>query len=311
MLLFKYQYIALPICINSCYHQAMKTIIPYSYLQSDSWAEDFTPSPEVRQKTMFVQCMGHFRSIPGYGIFNRSKLKSCLLLYTSHGSGIISYKGQTVKLTPGMAALIDCTVPHSYYCAPDEGWDFRWIHFAGSCIDGYITDYMSNWGIAPNPEGTRFFQDIYELMHNNDQVSFISCSSKLISLCSDMLIHLLQSNDNSTRRISPVISSAVALMEEEFQSDLDLTCICKKLSVSKFYFLRIFKQQTGFTPNEYLTTVRLNCAKSLLRSTAMTIESIALDCGFSTSTYFIQVFKKREAVTPLQYRKYFLQSTAE
>ncbi|MCR5031301.1 MAG: helix-turn-helix domain-containing protein [Lachnospiraceae bacterium] len=289
----------------------MRTIIPYAYLKEDSWAEDFTPSQELRQKNMYVQCMGHYRSLPGYGVFDRSKLKSYLLLYTSHGTGIVRYMGKEIPLPPGYATLIDCSVPHSYFCAPEEYWDFRWIHFGGTCIEGYLSDYMDNWDIAPNEQGTAFFQGIYEQMQSNEQTSYITCSTRLIGLCSDMLVHVLKNSDATSARISPMVNSAIDLFEEEFQSDLDLTYICDKLSVSKYYFLRTFKQQTGFTPNDYLITVRLNHAKALLRSTTMTIEEIALECGFSASTYFIQVFKKREAVTPLHYRKFFLESTAE
>ncbi len=289
----------------------MRTTIPYTYLHTDSWAEDFTPSQEQRQKHMFIQCMGHYRSLPGYGVYDRSKLKSFLLLYTSHGTGIVKYMGREVALPPGYATLIDCSLPHSYYCAPDEKWDFRWIHFSGSCIDGYLSDYMAHWGIAPNPEGTAFFQSIYELVKSGRQTSYITSSTKLITLCSDMLVNVLENSEIGQKGLSPIIVNAIQIFEEEFPSDLNLTSVCEKLSVSKFYFLRTFKEQTGFTPNDYLITVRLNHAKSLLRSTTLSIEDIALDCGFSTSTYFIQVFKKREAVTPLHYRRFFLQESAE
>ncbi|MCR5583989.1 MAG: AraC family transcriptional regulator [Lachnospiraceae bacterium] len=289
----------------------MRTIIPYSNLKKGSWAEDFTPSKEVRQKNMFVQCMGHYKALPGYGVFDRSHLNSFLLLYTISGTGCVSYMGKEIILHPGCATLIDCTLPHSYYCSPDDIWEFRWIHFSGACIDGYVSDFLANWGEAPLTTGTRFFKEVYDLAACNDPISFIECSTMLMDLCSKMLIHVIRNNEASSKPISPVVSSAIEIFEEEFQSDLDLSVICARLSVSKFYFLRTFKQQTGFTPNDYLITVRLNHAKSLLRSTSMTIEDIALECGFSTASYFIRVFKKHEAVTPLHYRKYFLQSLAE
>ncbi len=289
----------------------MRTIIPYSNLKKDSWAEDFTPSKEVRQKNMFVQCMGHYRALPGYGVFDRSRLKSFLLLYTTHGEGCIRYLDKEIVLKPGSATLIDCMLPHSYFCSPDCIWEFRWIHFSGACIDGYISDFLNNWGEAPLTAGTRFFKEVYDLAARNDPISFIECSTMLMDLCSKMLIHVIGNNEASSKPLSPVVSSAIQIIEEEFKSDLDLSGVCERLSVSKFYFLRTFRQQTGFTPNDYLITVRLNHAKSLLRSTSMTIEDIALECGFSTASYFIRVFKKHEAVTPLHYRKYFLQSLAE
>ncbi len=289
----------------------MKTIIPYSTLEKGSWAEDFTPSKEVRQKNMFVQCLGHYKALPGYGVFDRSRLKSFLLLYTINGEGCVNYMGKEITLLPGFATLLDCTLPHSYYCPPDKIWEFKWIHFSGACVDGYLSDFSESWGEVPFTSGEQFFTDIYDLASGNDPISFIECSTKLITLCSKMLVHVIKNNDASSKPVSPMVSNAIEIFEEEFQSDLDLTAICNRLSVSKFYFLRTFKQQTGFTPNDYLITVRLNHAKSLLRSTSMSIEDVAFECGFSTGAYFIQVFKKHESVTPLHYRKYFLQSLSE
>ncbi len=289
----------------------MRTIIPYANLEKDSWAEDFTPPAEIRQNYMYVQCVGHYRALPGYGVYDRSDLQSYLLLYTSHGCGRVRFRGKELALPPGYATLIDCREPHSYYCEKEEAWDFRWIHFAGDPLLGYLTDFFQHWGIAPNPLGTAFFQELYGTLKKGDPASYITCSSDLMKLCSDLLLFTLQSNTSPGSRISPVVSSAIKLLEAEFREDIDLTYVCQKLSVSKFYFLRTFKEQTGFTPNEYLITLRLNHAKSLLRSTLLTIEEIALECGFTTSTYFIQVFKKKENVTPLHYRKYFSQNVPD
>jgi AraC family transcriptional regulator, melibiose operon regulatory protein len=48
----------------------------------------------------------------------------------------------------------------------------------------------------------------------------------------------------------------------------------------------------------------------MLRCTSIPIGEIAERCGFNSSSYFIQTFKKKEGITPLAYRKYFLQIDA-
>ncbi|MDQ0285809.1 YesN/AraC family two-component response regulator [Desulfofundulus luciae] len=65
---------------------------------------------------------------------------------------------------------------------------------------------------------------------------------------------------------------------------------------------RLFKQRTGQSFIDYLTEVRLNEAKALLLAGEKTIDQIASAVGFNNS-YFTAVFKKREGVTPSEFRQ--------
>ena len=289
----------------------MRTIIPFSSLENDSWAEDFTASQECRQHFMYIQCMGHYKAGPEYGVYKRKNLHSYLLLFTSHGEGVINYLGKELSIPEGFATIIHCSVEHSYYCAPGNIWYFRWIHFSGECLSGYLSDYMNNWGVTSLSCGSERIQDIYRKATSNELADNIEVSTTLISICSEMLVNLMRNKAESGKKLSPVIRSAIDIFEEEFSTNLDLDYICQRLCISKYYFSRTFHEQTGYSPNEYLITIRLNNAKSLLRSSTETIDEIACKCGFSTSTYFIQAFKKREGMTPKQYRKFFLQISLE
>ena len=72
------------------------------------------------------------------------------------------------------------------------------------------------------------------------------------------------------------------------------------------YIRRLFKRYHGCSPSEYLTRLRLEHAKGLLRSWHLnnsTIPQIALQSGFTDPNYFSRVFKKYTHLTPLQYAK--------
>ena len=73
------------------------------------------------------------------------------------------------------------------------------------------------------------------------------------------------------------------------------------------YFRRCFKKALGKTPLEYLTYLRLNQSKMLLKQdTFISIEDVSKNCGFNDSFYFSTCFKKHIGVPPLQYRKKYL-----
>ena len=62
----------------------MRPLTPYSSLKGNSWAEDFTPSGEIRQKYMYVQCMGHYEATPSYSVISRSNLHISAVTACNH-----------------------------------------------------------------------------------------------------------------------------------------------------------------------------------------------------------------------------------
>lgn len=64
----------------------------------------------------------------------------------------------------------------------------------------------------------------------------------------------------------------------------------------------VFQKLTGGTPVEYLTRLRIEQAKMLLRETNIKVTGIAFECGFGTSQYFANIFKRVTGMTPTEYR---------
>ena len=67
--------------------------------------------------------------------------------------------------------------------------------------------------------------------------------------------------------------------------------------------MRLFKQQTGISPHAFVNLIRLRQAAVLLRQTADSILSVALNVGFQSETHFGKAFKKQYGISPGQYRK--------
>ncbi|GED25662.1 hypothetical protein BAG01nite_17640 [Brevibacillus agri] len=66
---------------------------------------------------------------------------------------------------------------------------------------------------------------------------------------------------------------------------------------------RLFKQQTGHSPIDYLISVRLDRAKALLAQTDASLQEVAEGVGYSDLSYFIRAFKKHTGVTPGQFKE--------
>ena len=78
--------------------------------------------------------------------------------------------------------------------------------------------------------------------------------------------------------------------------------IAENAALSPYYFTRIFSQETGFTPHQYLIATRLSFAKYLLQSGEKSVKEIAFHSGFHSESSFCATFRKWEGITPGAYR---------
>lgn len=92
-------------------------------------------------------------------------------------------------------------------------------------------------------------------------------------------------------------------IEMNLGEDMSLETIANRFFVSKFYLSHYFTQATGYTFKEFVITVRIAKAKDLLITTQTDVATIGQSVGFHNASNFIRTFKKREGLSPLQYRK--------
>ena len=109
-------------------------------------------------------------------------------------------------------------------------------------------------------------------------------------------------------------SPVVVMLKEDiergaFDADYSVEAVLKKLPLNYDYLRKLFKKETGLTPHEYLTSIRMERAGKILlsgmsnRYSALTIGQIAEACGYAEPLYFSRVFKKYFGVSPTEYAK--------
>lgn len=102
----------------------------------------------------------------------------------------------------------------------------------------------------------------------------------------------------ATRVSSPYIKQAIAYINKNFSHNIGVEDIARAVGISPAHLSRLFKQEVGRTVIEYLTLVRLEQAKLLLRKGDLTLEEISRRVGYNDVAYFSRVFKREVGVTP-------------
>jgi two-component system response regulator YesN len=103
-------------------------------------------------------------------------------------------------------------------------------------------------------------------------------------------------------KLSNIVSKAKTYIDENYEKELTLDSVARKIAISPYYLSKLFKDEIGENFIEYLTRLRIERAKKLLEENQLSIKEICMSVGYSDPNYFSRIFKKVEGVTPTEYR---------
>lgn len=110
--------------------------------------------------------------------------------------------------------------------------------------------------------------------------------------------------DESMRQYRDLIEQAVLYIKQNFSDpELSLGDVASHTNLSSSHFSTVFSQSLGRTFVEYLTEQRLTEAKRLLKETDWKLSNIASEIGYNDPNYFSYIFKRKEGISPKEYRK--------
>lgn len=164
--------------------------------------------------------------------------------------------------------------------------------------------------IKLNANQQSIFDDIFDQMNGINKLqkfadSIIKSYFSYFVLQLNNLSHQnLESVYNKEKFIPPHILKVIEYLNKHYTENLTLTEISNKFYTSKGTLIYNFNKYMKCSPIEYLLSIKITKAKEYLQKTNKSIEEISELCGFSSANYFGLVFKKKESISPLAYRKH-------
>lgn len=259
-----------------------------------------TASSFAQSLLFYLDSVGHFYCDTHYYV-RRDSHQSFLLFYVHTGKCMARYEGRSCTIEEGEVLLIDCHRPHEYWAV--EPSEIYWIHFNGNESLGLFEEIYSRYGTVVAPKNTGLFLSrivqILSGFQNRTPIPEPHVSCRIHCLLSDLLTASYEGAGGTGR--APV-QTVMEYIGENFKEDLSLERIAALVSLSPYHFSRMFKQETGFSPHEYVLTVRIDAAKTLLKTTGLSIKEITYAAGFHSEAHFVSTFKKRTLMTPTAFR---------
>ena len=278
------------------------------YLDLQEGSVLHTPSltRAARQLPVCVCSYGYFVAGPRH-FTERNVHRALYQVFITHkGCGRFLVDGREFFSTPGTALVLDFNFPHRYESF-NGIWEHEWVNFTGSACKTYEKlinpEGLCVHRLDNNPEPYTLLKAIGAGVMQQDMPGFVQTTTRIIQLL-DCIYSLSVSRQRS--RIDDLqgdIQRCVDFMQDHYMQRLHLDDIAQMSYLSKYYFARAFKQYMGITPYEYLTSVRLSHAKSMLISSTLSVEEIGYITGFGGAKNFIRQFRQSSGMTPGEYRK--------
>ncbi|SDE07441.1 Helix-turn-helix domain-containing protein [Paenibacillus sp. UNCCL117] len=119
----------------------------------------------------------------------------------------------------------------------------------------------------------------------------------------DRMEQLIRETEARKQPYTTTIQKVIAFMEAAYMEGISLQQAADVAHLNKTYLSELFKKETGISFNDYLTQIRIEKAKELLRSGEDTVSMLAERVGYPDGSYLTKVFKKLTGMTPLEYRQ--------
>lgn len=259
----------------------------------------FTPSALAEQLYFYMTWCGHYYCTSKY-MFKRDFYPPLLVMYIMEGTMHVQHMDRTFEANKGDVVLIDCNNPH-YYQA-ENGLEFTFIHFDGSNSHEIVEHILAIRGPLIRSKNNAligsFIYDTVNFYENGGYESMFATSMRVYKLL--QLLHDV--DDYQTQKENP-IHMAIHYIKDNIGKKITLKELSEIANMSVYYFSHRFKEETGFSPMDYVINTRLEKAKMLLVRTTKTVAEIAYEVGYGSSGSFINIFNDKVGCSPKTYRR--------
>jgi AraC-like DNA-binding protein len=258
-------------------------------------------SEHVLSRDLYPLAAGFYPQASGHRM-RRSRHTNNLLAYCADGRGQLTTDAGQWPVTAGDLLVLPAGTAHSYAAAADQPWSLYWVHYEGTLSNEYTRFLNLSQPLAPIGIQSRLIADFEALFALRSagfaEREYIHAACQLKAMLTN-IARLIATRGRGTRIDLDRIQQ---LMHLRIDRELDLEDLAQVANLSKFHFIRKFKQLTGHAPIQHFIHLKMQHACQLLDTTQEPVKRIANRVGYEDPHYFSRLFKRVIGVSPQQYR---------
>lgn len=187
-----------------------------------------------------------------------------------------------------------------------EGWKHCVLHFAGAPAAFLYQEYTRESGFTFHMNASvNFHRQLLKLLNAYTEISPYR-EVQVSTLLTSLLLSIITTSDayrHAQQAMPGQIKDIVYYINNNYSRDLSVEYLSNYFAISKYHLCRSFKKYTDYTLTEYITQLRMDRAKELLKTTTLAANQIAAVVGITDENYFYRLFKKHVGISAHKYRK--------
>ncbi|NSW89434.1 MAG: helix-turn-helix transcriptional regulator [Firmicutes bacterium] len=247
------------------------------------------------------------------------------IIYFLSGDSTYNINGTFYQLKKGDLIVINPGVYHCRLMNPgQESMEFH-AGFTNICIEGLQKDFLIPENISPVFKFARYEQDFLRCCSEiiaEQEKDEPGCGLLLKSLLMKLIIIFLRETSMIAKDVSlretynesymfnfesydrvNIVNTIVSYINENYMNAISLEKISRNMYLSPVYISKIFKEEIGESPINYLIKVRLSKALKLLEEGNLPVKAVAKSVGYDDVYHFSKLFKKYYGNPPSRFRK--------
>ncbi len=234
------------------------------------------------------------------------------LFYVLHGEGVFYIENEKVPVKTDDLIIINPNVEHTEKTFPNNPMEYIVFGVEGLAFSFTEHDQAYGRGYSFYSYGSdkNQFINFAQLMMHEFQDKKPGFEKVCHGLLEVLLVYISRKQklsviSESSFQLSKECAIAKRYIDTNYAQDITLDSLAEITHINKFYLAHSFTECIGQSPISYLTERRLAACKELLSSSNLSVTQIATSAGFSSQSYFSQIFNKKVGMSPRQYRKQY------
>jgi AraC-like DNA-binding protein len=232
-----------------------------------------------------------------------------LILACIHGAGRVCVGDSETLVEAGDVAWLPSRTPHRYESTHENPWTIAWAHFAGSEAPAWRAlifekDATNICRVPVDRMGELALDTVHSILEQGYSLLNLIAAAAAMRCTLGTLARLRQ-HTGATWSAQSRVAASVDKLRANWMYHHQLEELAKQAGVSTSHYSTLFRQQTGFSPLDFILRQRIQHAATLLATTATPINAVASAVGYDDAYYFSRCFRKVMGCSPRAYRQEF------
>lgn len=253
--------------------------------------------------------IGYQKCEPGYsyGPIIRDKH---ILHYILQGEGHLELNKRIYPIYEKQTFFIPAGCPGFYQASQEHPWHYIWILFHGPKGD----EIMEKLGVSkhqpvfspvgyPCADTSILEQLLFQILEKSQQK--YAGLGRLYVFFQEMLSLSLYEQTPAEAVTSPKHYAEMVMnyISEKYSEPIHIQGIADYCGLDRSYLGKVFRHETGLTPQRYLMEFRMSRAKELLLNTDIPVQHVSYSVGYNDPLAFSKVFRQEVGMSPTEFRK--------